>query len=159
VLVVGPLLARVLLPALERRGLALPPLRKVGLGLFAAAAAFVAAGALEVVVELGHVPHGLWQAPQYLLLTVGEVLVSVTGLELAYAQAPRSMRGTIMSVGFLTVAAGNLLVVLLGKLFRLDGAAWYWAFAALGLVGALAFRAVTRAWRAPAAEEAAGSQV
>jgi hypothetical protein len=65
-----------------------------------------------------------------------------------------------MSVGFLTVAAGNLLVVLVGKLFRLDGAAWSWAFAAVAIVGALAFRAVTRAWPAPAAGEVgAGSQV
>jgi POT family proton-dependent oligopeptide transporter len=159
VLVVAPLLAA-LLPLLERRGLALPPLRRVGAGLFAAAGAFVAAAILQVVVDGGAIPRGLWQAPQYLLITVGEVLVSVTGLELAYAHAPRSMRGTIMSVGFLTVAAGNLLVAALGKLFRLDGAAWSWAFAALGVGGALAFRAVTRAWRTKAeGGPAAGSQV
>lgn len=151
VLLLAPLLARVVFPALERRGVALPPLRRVGLGLFATAAASVAAGALQVVVDRGGLPHAAWQLPQYLLLGVGEVLVSVTGLELAYAQAPRSMRATVMSVGFLTVAAGNLLVALVGQLLRLDGAAWYWAFAVLGLGAALAFRAVTRTWRAPAA--------
>jgi POT family proton-dependent oligopeptide transporter len=159
VLLVGPLLARAL-ATLERRGLALPPVRRVGLGIFAASAAFLAAGVLQVVVEGGHVPHGLWQLPQYLLLTVGEVLVSVTGLELAYAHAPRSMRPAVMSIGFLTVAAGNLVVVLVGKLFRLDGAAWSFTFAVLGICVALVFRGVTRAWRAPApASEVAGSQV
>jgi POT family proton-dependent oligopeptide transporter len=155
VLLVAPLLARVVLPALERRGVALPPLRRVGAGLFAAASSFVAAGALQLVVESGRIPHGAWQLPQYLLLTVGEVLVSVTGLELAYAQAPRSMRGTIMSIGFLTVSAGNLLVGLLGGLLRLDGPAWYLGFAAVGLGVAFAFRAVTRAWRAGELDEAA----
>ena len=33
-------------------------------------------------------PHALWQFPPYLFLTTGEVLVSVTGLEFAYTQAP-----------------------------------------------------------------------
>jgi POT family proton-dependent oligopeptide transporter len=157
-LVVGPLLARGVFPLLERQGVAVPPLRKVGAGLFATAAAFAAAGALQVVVDLGHAPHAAWQLPQYLLLAAGEVLVSVTGLELAYADAPRSMRATVMSIGFLTVSAGNLLVVALGVL-RFEGATWYWASALLGLGAALAFRAVRRAGRAAAAgRPAAGAQ-
>jgi POT family proton-dependent oligopeptide transporter len=149
VMVIAPLLARVVFPALERRGVVVPPLQKVGAGLFATVAAFVAAGILQLVIDAGHLPHAAWQLPQYVLLTVGEVLVSVTGLELAYAQAPRAMRGTVMSIGFSTVAAGNLLVALAGTLLRLDGAGWYCAFAVLGLVAAVAYRAVTRAWRAP----------
>jgi POT family proton-dependent oligopeptide transporter len=147
-----PLLVRAVFPALERRGIALPPLRKVSAGLFAAAAAFVAAAVLQHVIDAGRTPHALWQLPQYLLLAVGEVLVSVTGLELAYAEAPRSMRGTVMSIGFLTVFAGNLLTVAVGRLFRLDGPRWYWAFAALGLAVAVAFRAITRRWRAAASD-------
>lgn len=147
VLVLVPLLGRVVVPALERRGVALPPLRKVSAGLFTAAAAFAAAGALQAAIDAGRTPHALWQLPQYVLLTAGEVLVSVTGLELAYGQAPRAMRGTIMSMGFLTVFAGNLLTAGVGHGFRLEGARWYWAFAAIGLAGALAFRALTRSWR------------
>jgi POT family proton-dependent oligopeptide transporter len=152
VLVLAPLLGRVLLPTLERRGVALPPSRKVWAGLLATAAAFAAAAALQVVIDAGHTPHALWQVPQYVLLTAGEVLVAVTGLELAYAQAPRSMLGSIMSLGFLSVFAGNLLTAGVGKLFRLDGARWYWGFAALALAGAIAFRAVTRGWRRVAVE-------
>jgi POT family proton-dependent oligopeptide transporter len=144
VLVLVPLLGRVVLPALERRGVALPPLRKVSAGLFATAAAFVAAGALQAVIDAGYTPHALWQVPQYVLLTAGEVLVSVTALELAYSQAPRAMLGTVMTLGFLAVVAGNLLTAAVGKLFWLEGSRWYWAFATLALGGALAFRAVTR---------------
>jgi POT family proton-dependent oligopeptide transporter len=147
VLLLLPLLGRVVVPALARRGVALPPLRRVSAGLFATAAAFAAAAGLQAAVDAGRVPHAAWQLPQYVLLTAGEVLVSVTGLELAYAEAPRSMRGTIMSLGFLTVAAGNLLAALASKLLPLDGARWYGALAALGLAVALAFRAVTRGWR------------
>jgi POT family proton-dependent oligopeptide transporter len=152
-LVLVPLLGRVVLPALARRGVDLSPLRKVSAGLFATAAAFAAAGTLQAVIDAGHAPHALWQAPQYVLLTAGELLVAVTGLELAYSQAPRAMLGTIMSLGFMSVVAGNLLIVAVGKLFRVDGSRWYWAFAAIGLVGALAFRAVARGSRRRAAAE------
>jgi len=158
-LLIAPLLAGAVLPALERRGVVVAPLRKVGAGLFATVASFVAAAVLQAVVDGGRVPHVAWQLPQYVLLAVGEVLVSVTGLELAYARAPRAMRGTVMSTGFLTVSAGNLLVVLVGRLLRLEGAAWYVAFGVLGLGAAFAYRAVTGAWRAPGADpDAAGLQ-
>lgn len=160
VLVAAPLVAR-LRAARERRGSPVSPLRRIGAGLFATAAAFAAAGVLQAVVDGGVLPHALWQLPQYVLLTVGEVLVSVTGLELAYGEAPRSKRVTIMSIGFVTVAAGNLLAALVGPLLRLEGASWYWGFAALALAAALGFRAITRAWRTrPAPDEPSpGSQV
>jgi POT family proton-dependent oligopeptide transporter len=158
-LLVAPLLAGAVFPALERRGVVVAPLRKVGVGLFATVVSFVAAAVLQLVVDGGRVPHVAWQLPQYVLLAVGEVLVSVTGLALAYAQAPRAMRGTVMSAGFLTVSAGNLLVAVAGKLLRLEGAAWYVAFAVLGLGAAFAYRAVAGAWRASEADaDAAGPQ-
>jgi proton-dependent oligopeptide transporter, POT family len=152
VLVLVPLLGRVVFPALARRGVPLRPLGNVSVGLFASAAAFAAAGALQAAIDAGHTPHAVWQLPQYLLLTLGEVLVSVTGLELAYAHAPRAMRQTVMSLGFLTVVAGNLVAAAAGELFRLDGARWYWAFAALMLATAIAFRALARRWRGTSAE-------
>jgi len=48
----------------------------------------------------------------YTLLTMGEVLVSATGLEFAYSQAPQAMKGTIMSFWQLSVTVGNLWVLL-----------------------------------------------
>lgn len=147
VLALVPLLGRVVFPALARRGVEVPPLRKVSAGLFVAAAAFGAAAVLQVVVDGGQTPHALWQLPQYLLLTAAEVLVPVAGLELAYARAPRSMRPTVMTLGFLTVVAGNLAAAAAGELFRLDGARWYWAFAGVMLAAAIAFHALTRGRR------------
>eukprot|EP01018_Ginkgo_biloba_P009897 Gb_09365 [translate_table: standard] len=55
----------------------------------------------------------LWQIPQYVVMTTGEVLFSVTGLEFAYSQAPHSMKSVIQSAWLSTVAAGNLVTVAL----------------------------------------------
>lgn len=55
----------------------------------------------------------LWQIPQYLVITMGEVMFSITGLEFAYSQAPPSMKSCIMAAWLLTVSVGNLFVVIL----------------------------------------------
>jgi POT family proton-dependent oligopeptide transporter len=52
----------------------------------------------------------LWQTVPYIVLTAGEVLLSTTGLEFAFAESAPTMRSTIMSFWLLTVAFGNLLV-------------------------------------------------
>ncbi|XP_003739698.1 solute carrier family 15 member 2 [Galendromus occidentalis] len=56
-----------------------------------------------------------WQAPQYILITAGEVMFSVTGLEFSYSQAPKSMKSVLQAGWLLTVAVGNLFVVIVAK--------------------------------------------
>ena len=48
-----------------------------------------------------------WQIVPYLIITASEVMVSITGLEFAYTQAPRAMKSTIMSLWLLTVTFGT----------------------------------------------------
>jgi POT family proton-dependent oligopeptide transporter len=57
----------------------------------------------------------LWQLIPYALLTFGEVLVSATGLEFAYSQAPLKMKGVLMSFWSLSVTVGGLWVLLVNK--------------------------------------------
>lgn len=57
----------------------------------------------------------LWQIPQYLTITTGEVLFSITGLEFAYSQAPVSMKSCIMAGWLLTVSVGNAIVVIFAE--------------------------------------------
>lgn len=139
-----PLLTWGIFPALERRGVTPAPLAKMTAGMFLAVGSFVAASVVQSLVDAGHPPHLAWQVPQYLLLTTAEVLVSVTGLEFSYTQAPRAMRSTIMSIWFLTVVAGNLVTWLVNRLVGLEGAAYFLFFAGLMLAAALAFRVVAR---------------
>lgn len=44
-----------------------------------------------VVLYPGYL-HVSWQIPQYFVLCVAEILVSITALEFAYSQAPPSMK-------------------------------------------------------------------
>ena len=54
-----------------------------------------------------------WLIPQYIIITVAEVMVSVTGLEFAYAQAPKSMKAVIQSFWLLTTCFGNIIDIFL----------------------------------------------
>ncbi|XP_067640955.1 peptide transporter family 1-like isoform X2 [Eurosta solidaginis] len=48
----------------------------------------------------------LWQIPQYVVMTLGEVLFSVTGFEFSYSQAPDSMKSALQAFWLLTIAFG-----------------------------------------------------
>jgi proton-dependent oligopeptide transporter, POT family len=151
ILVLIPLFNWAVFPVLERRGVALTPLRKMTAGMFFTVLSFAAAAVVQTLLDAGTAVHVLWQVPQYVLLTVGEILVSVTGLEFSFTQAPRPMRSAIMSFWYLTIAAGNLLTALVTELVPLTGATYFWFFAALMLAAAVVFRIVARRYRAPAA--------
>lgn len=51
-----------------------------------------------------------WQVGAYLIITVAEILISVTGLELAYTAAPKSMTSFVTACWLLTVFLANLLI-------------------------------------------------
>jgi POT family proton-dependent oligopeptide transporter len=83
-----------------------------------AGASWVVAGLLQVTLDGGTKLSIVWQILPYLLLTAGEVLVSATGLEFAYSQAPKSMKGVIMSFWSLAVTVGNLWVLLVDETLK-----------------------------------------
>ncbi|XP_076311823.1 solute carrier family 15 member 1-like isoform X2 [Tachypleus tridentatus] len=56
------------------------------------------------------------QIPQYVVITMGEIMFSITGLEFSYSQAPVSMKSVLQAAWLLTVAFGNLIVVIIAKL-------------------------------------------
>jgi len=157
VLLLIPFFAVALFPLLEKAGLKVTPLGKMSTGMFVAAASFAAATAVDVALDRGLVPSALWQLPQYLLITSAEVLVSVTGLEFSYTQAPRSMKSTIMSIWFLTIWAGNLLTGLVSKLAFFQGWGFFAFFTLLMLAAAIGFAFIARGYRPYVPPEEAGA--
>jgi dipeptide/tripeptide permease len=51
-----------------------------------------------------------WQVLAYLVLTIAEILISVTGLELAFVIAPQTMKGFITGIWLAVVGVANLFV-------------------------------------------------
>jgi POT family proton-dependent oligopeptide transporter len=114
----------VLYPMLQRAGYSVTPLRKMTWGIVVSGMAWIAAGGLQIVLDGGDKISILWQVLPYVILTFGEVLVSATGLEFAYSQAPLVMKGVIMSFWNLTTTVGNLWVLLADagvRNFEVDG--------------------------------------
>lgn len=52
---------------------------------------------MTVVVRPNSV-NMLWQMPQFTVITIGEVLFSVTGLEFSYSQAAPTMRSVLQVI-------------------------------------------------------------
>jgi POT family proton-dependent oligopeptide transporter len=84
------------------------PLRKIGAGLFVTASSFLVIAWIESRIQAGFVVSVWWQILAYVILTAGEVLVSITGLEYSYKQAPLSMKSFIMALFYLSISVGNL---------------------------------------------------
>uniref|UniRef100_M3ZFB3 Solute carrier family 15 member 2 n=1 Tax=Xiphophorus maculatus TaxID=8083 RepID=M3ZFB3_XIPMA len=59
--------------------------------------------------------HIAWQIPQYALITAGEVMFSITGLEFSYSQAPNNMKSVLQAGWLLTVAFGNVIVLIVAE--------------------------------------------
>ncbi|VDN02760.1 unnamed protein product [Thelazia callipaeda] len=55
----------------------------------------------------------LWQLPQFLIITIGEVLFSVTGLEFSYSQASPNMKSVLQAIWLTTVFLGNVIDMLI----------------------------------------------
>jgi POT family proton-dependent oligopeptide transporter len=130
-----------LYPLLKKVGIEPTPLRRMTWGMFAASLSFVAVALVQHAMD-GRPEgtlHVAWQLIPYLIVTVSEVMVSVTGLEFAYSQAPRRMKSVIMGFWLFNVTLGNLLVVFLSTFKNLQLAAFFWVFAGLMAVAAALF--------------------
>ena len=145
-----PLVMFVLYPAAEKLGLRPTPLRRMTTGMVLAAGAFVLCALIQHRVDAGAQLSILWQTGPYLLLTLGEVMFSTTGLEFAFTQAPKMMKSTIMSFWLLTTAIGNFLVAGFALAFQgLCGPfGMFLIYAGLMLVVAVAFGLVAKRYAA-----------
>uniref|UniRef100_A0A8C7X7Y4 Solute carrier family 15 member 1 n=1 Tax=Oryzias sinensis TaxID=183150 RepID=A0A8C7X7Y4_9TELE len=62
--------------------------------------------------------HMALQIPQYFLITAGEVMFSVTGLEFSYSQAPSNMKAVLQAGWLLTNSVGNFIVLIVAEIAK-----------------------------------------
>jgi len=121
--------------------------------------AFCISGLLQSYLDSGQKLSIMWQLAPYVPLEIAEVMVSVTALEFAYANAPARMKSVVMGVWFAITGTGNLSVALLttligtstvnhdgtitipndGRPYHLTPAVQFFFYAGLMLAGAVAF--------------------
>jgi len=122
------------------------PLRKISAGLYITAGSFAIIAVAQALIDAGGTPSILWQFFAYVVLTLAEVMVSITGLEFSYTQAPNTMKSFIMGLWLLSVSLGNLIAALVNSfvssLKDASGnftAIYFWFFVGLMLFTAVLF--------------------
>jgi POT family proton-dependent oligopeptide transporter len=83
------------------------PLRKIGIGLFLTGFSYLPIAYVQHLIDGGGRPTVWWQFLAYVILTMGEAMVSITGLEFSYTQAPNKMKSAVMAMWLFTVSLGN----------------------------------------------------
>ncbi len=152
VMILIPFNNMVLFPFLRKRGYNVNALGRMTWGIAFSGLSWIVIGLIQLQMDGGNPMSIVWQVLPYALLTFGEVLVSATGLEFAYSQAPASMKGVVMSFWNLTTTIGNLWVLIMNQMVRNDSvtatieqtgmssiAFQMFFFAGFALVAALAF--------------------
>lgn len=145
----------------ELAGRPVAPLKKMQIGMYIAPLAFLCAFVLQLWLDRAvaahsiSMPHALFQAGQYFFLSLAEVLISITGLEFAFTQAPPSMKGVVMGMWFLCTSLGAQLSALVTKGFTLvmgepiNWQLFFLVFTGISVLAAVCFTFVAR-WYKPA---------
>jgi POT family proton-dependent oligopeptide transporter len=127
-------------------------LRKIGIGLFTNALAFAIIALIQQRLDAGNPTHVGWQILAFVVLTAGEVLVSVTHLEFAYTQAPKKLKSLVMCTYLGAVALGNVFTAQVNFYLESHGrteitASYFWFFVKVMLVTAVLWLIVSPFYR------------
>jgi POT family proton-dependent oligopeptide transporter len=151
VLLMLPLFSYVIYPLIDKVW-RLTPLRKIGIGLFTNALAFAIVALIQQRLDAGERPHVMSQIVAFLVLTAGEVMVSVTHLEFAYTQAPKKLKSVVMCTYLGAVALGNVFTARVNFYLEKTGhtqitASYFWFFVKVMLVTAVLWLIVSPFYR------------
>jgi len=141
ILLMVPLFSGWIYPTLEKWGVRVTPVRKMAWGMFIAALGFATVAVVQMAIDRGQAVSIGWQFIPYVVTAASEMLVSITGLEFAYTQAPRAMKSTVMSFFLLTVFVGNMFTAWISKidLYPTASTGYFWFFTGLMAATAVVF--------------------
>lgn len=158
---INPLLIMLFIPLftygvypLINKFIKLTAIRKIMIGMFIAAFSFALIAMAQMQIDGGATPSILWQFFAYVILTSAEVMVSITGLEFSYTQAPNSMKSFVMGLWLLSVSLGNLIAGLVNSFiargdgtYILEGADYFWFFTGLMFITSIVFVFIAKRYK------------
>ena len=154
ILIMIPLFSLWIYPAMDKIW-RMTPLRKVTVGMFVTALSFLVSAWIEA--QIGHkaLPSIGWQVVAYVIITAGEILVSITVIEFAYTQAPPRMKSLVQSINLAAVAVGSLFTAAVNLVIQnpdgsrkyLFGADYYMFFFWVMMATAVVFIFVATAYK------------
>lgn len=121
-LILIPLWQNLIVPTLLMYNIQISPLRSIAMGGISAALSYLCAAILQVHIENRLSTKNtdqisiLWQFPQFMLIMLGEVWLSIPGLSFSFTQSPESMRSVMTAAWFCNNAFGNLIVIAITEL-------------------------------------------
>jgi POT family proton-dependent oligopeptide transporter len=155
VMIWTPILTLMLYPMAARLGWRPTALRRMTAGMFLGAVSFVITGLVQARMDHGPPLSILWQLAPYVVLEAGEVLLSATGLEFAFEQAPARLKSVVMSLWLMTISIGHFLIAVVTELnerfVHAGGAAQFYFYAAMMFVVAVVFAFCAALYRPSAA--------
>lgn len=107
ILLMLPLFSYVIYPLINKV-FPLTPLRKIGLGLFAAVLSFWIVAWTQSRIDAGETPTVSWQVLAFVVITAAEIMISVPHLEFAYTQAPKRLKSLVMCTYLSAISVGNM---------------------------------------------------
>ena len=116
-----PIMDKIVYPFLRKLGFPMYPITRITWGFILTGLSMVFAAIVQHEIYIRapgfNMPtengpnniHVAVQTPGYLLIALGEIFASITGLEYAFTKAPASMKSFIMSMFLFTNAFGSIL--------------------------------------------------
>ena len=101
-------IAVVVYPALRKAGIDFNPVRRITLGFFCASLSMIYACVVQhFIYNSAPSSINVWvQTPGYVFGSLAEIWVLVTGIEIAFNNAPENLRAVVTSVFWVTIALG-----------------------------------------------------
>lgn len=121
VLALIPVFQFLIYPAIDKV-FPLTHIRKISIGLFIMIGGFAIVALLQERIDAGEQPSIAWQFLAYGVLTASEVMVSITCLEFAYTQSPKTMKSVVMAVFLMSVSLGNVFTAVVNNYIQTPSA-------------------------------------
>lgn len=153
--VANPLLVLILIPFYEN---VLNPLlakvrirndlQKITLGGVFAGLAFLIAAIVEWHLEQNKYLHMTWLLPQYTLMGMAEIFVTLPLMNFSYTISPKSMKTMVQAFSNLAIGVGNLIVVIVVRLKLFDSQIYeFLLFAGLIFADMILFTFIARRFK------------